>query len=99
MKWLLLRSLEFYKRFLSPALPHSCRYIPTCSEYAMEAVERYGVWRGVAMATWRVLRCNPFGGSGVDPVVRTTSFEEAEAHAVAHGHDHAALGSCGSITR
>ncbi len=60
MKWFALWLLRLYKRWISPALPPSCRYVPTCSEYAMEAVERYGVVRGGAMAAWRVLRCHPF---------------------------------------
>jgi uncharacterized protein len=60
--------LRAYKRWLSPALPVACRYVPTCSEYAMEAVETHGVIRGLALAAWRLARCNPFGGSGYDPV-------------------------------
>jgi len=68
LKTAVLFSLGLYKRYISPALPHSCRYQPTCSEYAMEAVERHGVLRGAWMAALRLLRCNPFGGSGYDPV-------------------------------
>lgn len=64
-----------YKRWLSPMLPVACRYVPTCSEYAEEAVERYGVVRGGLMALWRLLRCNPFGGSGYDPVVKSLKYE------------------------
>ena len=68
MKSLALGLLRVYKRWISPSFPPSCRYVPTCSEYAMEAVERYGVWRGGMMAAWRVLRCHPLGegrvGSG-----------------------------------
>ena len=70
MKWLALWLLRLYKRWISPAFPPSCRYVPTCSEYAMEAVERYGVMRGGAMAAWRVLRCHPFIKGGHDPVVK-----------------------------
>jgi putative membrane protein insertion efficiency factor len=62
--------LRAYKRFISPMLLPSCKYTPTCSEYAMEAVERYGVMRGVALSAWRVLRCNPFAKGGLDPVVK-----------------------------
>ena len=69
MKFLALGLLRLYKRWISPAFPPSCRYVPTCSEYAMEAVERYGAWRGGAMAAWRVLRCHPFAKGGLDPVV------------------------------
>jgi len=70
MKSLALRMLRIYKRWISPAFPPSCRYVPTCSEYAMEAVERYGAWRGLAMAAWRLLRCHPLVKGGYDPVVK-----------------------------
>ncbi len=70
MKSLALGLLRLYKRWISPAFPPSCRYVPTCSEYAMEAVERYGAWRGGRMATWRVLRCHPLTKGGLDPVVK-----------------------------
>ncbi len=65
---LILATLRGYKRFISPALPTACRYVPTCSDYAIEAVERHGAIRGSSMALWRLLRCNPFGGHGYDPV-------------------------------
>jgi uncharacterized protein len=61
--------LRGYKRWISPMFPPSCRYVPTCSEYAMEAVERYGVLRGGWMAIGRILRCHPFVKGGFDPVV------------------------------
>jgi uncharacterized protein len=61
--------LRGYKWALSPILPPACRYVPTCSDYAMEAVDRYGVFRGGLMAMWRVLRCHPFVQGGYDPVV------------------------------
>jgi len=70
MKSLALRLLRLYKRWISPAFPPSCRYVPTCSEYAMEAVERYGTLRGGIMAAWRVLRCHPLAKGGYDPVVK-----------------------------
>jgi uncharacterized protein len=70
MKFLVLWLLRVYKRWISPAFPPSCRYVPTCSEYAMEAVERYGTLRGGAIAVWRVLRCHPFVKGGLDPVVK-----------------------------
>ncbi len=60
--------LASYKRVVSPWLPVACRYTPTCSEYAAEAVVRHGVARGVVLALWRILRCQPFGGRGLDPV-------------------------------
>jgi len=70
MKSVVLGLLRVYKRWISPAFPPACRYVPTCSEYAMEAVERYGVACGGAMAAWRVLRCHPLAKGGLDPVVK-----------------------------
>jgi len=62
--------LRGYKWALSPLFLPACRYVPSCSEYAMEAVERYGVVRGSMMAIWRVLRCHPLAKGGLDPVVK-----------------------------
>ncbi|MGI6638667.1 MAG: membrane protein insertion efficiency factor YidD [Desulfobulbus sp.] len=64
----LVALLRSYKRFLSPLLPPSCRFTPTCAEYAMEAVGKYGVCKGIWLAGWRVLRCNPLCRGGYDPV-------------------------------
>ena len=60
--------LRAYKWAVSPMFPPACRYVPTCSEYAMEAVERYGALRGILMALLRLLRCHPFAKGGYDPV-------------------------------
>lgn len=60
--------IRFYKRFISPALPPSCRYYPSCSSYAMEAIEKRGVIIGMALGAWRILRCNPWSHGGYDPV-------------------------------
>jgi putative membrane protein insertion efficiency factor len=60
--------LKVYKRLVSPFLPAACRYVPTCSEYAAEAVARHGVFRGTMLACWRLLRCNPLARGGFDPV-------------------------------
>lgn len=68
-----LQLLRGYKLAISPFLPAACRYLPTCSEYAMEAVERYGALRGGWMAFARIMRCHPFGGSGYDPVAKRPS--------------------------
>jgi len=62
--------LRGYKWAISPMLLPACRYVPTCSEYAMEAVDRYGVLHGGARAAWRLMRCHPLAKGGVDPVVR-----------------------------
>lgn len=69
MTFLALWLLRVYKRWVSPVFPPSCRYIPTCSEYAMEAVDRFGTLRGGLMTAWRLLRCHPFVKGGYDPVV------------------------------
>ena len=69
MKRFLLFLIRFYRRSLSPRKrTPSCRYIPTCSSYAVTAIERYGALRGGWMAFWRLLRCNPFSKGGYDPV-------------------------------
>jgi hypothetical protein len=60
-----------YQRLASPLLPRSCRFVPTCSQYAIIAVERHGIAKGTALAFWRVLRCNPFCRGGYDPVPPT----------------------------
>ncbi|MGA2964118.1 MAG: membrane protein insertion efficiency factor YidD [Candidatus Korobacteraceae bacterium] len=68
MKWVAIKLIEIYKRWISPGLPTSCRFVPTCSEYAMESLDRHGVVRGSLLALLRIARCNPLGGSGYDPV-------------------------------
>ena len=65
--------LRLYQRWISPLLPHACRFVPTCSEYAIEAIELHGVLRGSAMAVARLLRCQPFGRAGVDLVPQVQS--------------------------
>ena len=57
-----------YQRVISPALPRRCKYEPTCSAYAVRALQEFGILRGLVLATWRVLRCNPFSHGGYDPV-------------------------------
>lgn len=69
MKFLFLDFLRLYKTFLSPFLPSACRFEPTCSVYAMQAIEKYGALRGVWMAVKRTLRCQPFCKGGFDPVL------------------------------
>ncbi len=64
----LIRLIRLYKKYISPGLPPSCRYLPTCSDYAIDAITKYGAFKGSFMAAWRILRCNPFSKGGYDPV-------------------------------
>ena len=66
--WLLMLPIRFYRKFISPLTPPSCRFTPTCSEYAIEAITKHGPFKGTWLAIRRVLRCRPGGGSGYDPV-------------------------------
>ncbi|HEV2500854.1 MAG TPA: membrane protein insertion efficiency factor YidD [Terriglobia bacterium] len=68
MGFLLLALIRVYQVFISPALPSACRFYPTCSEYAREAIENWGVWRGSWLALRRLARCHPLGEHGIDPV-------------------------------
>ena len=77
--------IRAYQRWISPARPRRCRYEPTCSTYALEAVDRFGLLRGLLLAAWRLLRCNPFSNGGFDPVperftVRVGPVDPAEHH-------------------
>jgi len=60
--------IVLYQRFVSPAIPRRCKYEPTCSRYAVEAIGRYGILKGLVLAGWRLLRCNPWSHGGYDPV-------------------------------
>lgn len=75
-KRIALLLLHGYKWAISPMFLPACRYVPSCSEYAMEAVDRYGPVRGSILAMWRVLRCHPFTRGGYDPVVKPMSSNE-----------------------
>ena len=66
--WLMLLLIRFYQYAISPMLPPRCRYTPTCSQYAVEAVSKHGAFKGGWLALKRIARCHPFGGSGHDPV-------------------------------
>lgn len=74
--------IVFYQRFISPGLPRRCKYEPTCSAYAVDAVREYGVARGFVLAAWRLLRCNPWSSGGLDPVCEQKLFGH-------HAHPHA----------
>jgi putative membrane protein insertion efficiency factor len=77
---LILLPLRAYQRFVSPALPARCRYYPTCSAYAVEAIRELGAIRGTILAGWRLLRCNPFSDGGLDPVSERKLFRGTHAH-------------------
>jgi putative membrane protein insertion efficiency factor len=66
--------LRFYQRAISPALPARCRYYPSCSSYAISAIRQYGILKGLVLAAWRVLRCNPWSHGGVDFAEDQTLF-------------------------
>ena len=68
MKWIVIKLIRMYQRYISPVKMTRCPYIPTCSNYGLQAVEKYGVIKGGFLAAWRVLRCNPFSRGGYDPV-------------------------------
>jgi putative membrane protein insertion efficiency factor len=86
MKRFLLLLLAAYKRWLSPQLPSACRFTPTCSEYAAEAVTRHGALRGTLLTVWRLLRCHPLGGRGLDPVPEHFGCRGARSAAVPGTH-------------
>jgi uncharacterized protein len=62
-----VKTLKIYKKYISPALPKSCRFVPTCSEYAVDAIKKYGILKGSIKSIYRILRCNPFNKGGYDP--------------------------------
>ncbi|MCL2146224.1 MAG: membrane protein insertion efficiency factor YidD [Synergistaceae bacterium] len=67
-KKIAIKIIEFYRKFISPFKKPCCKYYPTCSKYAIDALSRYGLVKGGLMAVWRVLRCNPLSNGGYDPV-------------------------------
>ncbi|MBQ4585441.1 MAG: membrane protein insertion efficiency factor YidD [Clostridia bacterium] len=78
MKKIFTFPLRVYKKFISPLLPPACRFTPTCSEYAIEAIEKFGVIRGGVLASWRLLRCNPWSKGGYDPVPERFTLKRQE---------------------
>ena len=68
MKTILIKLIRFYQKYISPLKSTRCPYIPTCSQYGLEAIEKYGAVKGCLLAGWRILRCNPFSKAGYDPV-------------------------------
>lgn len=75
MKTIIIHLIRLYQTYLSPLKKPCCRFYPTCSSYAIEAIEKKGVVRGLLLSAWRVLRCNPFGKGGYDPVEKTEQDE------------------------
>jgi uncharacterized protein len=71
--------IALYRRAISPALPRRCKYEPTCSAYAVQAVREYGILRGLVLASWRLLRCNPLSHGGFDPVSAQRLFKNRPA--------------------
>lgn len=70
-----LAPIVLYQKTISPALPRRCKYEPTCSRYAVDAIREYGILRGLVLAAWRVLRCNPWSDGGYDPVQAQRVFK------------------------
>lgn len=81
---LLLAPIRLYQRLISPAIPPRCKYHPTCSAYAVQAIREVGPLRGTILAAWRLARCNPWSNGGYDPVSARRLFRDAAAD---HTHD------------
>ena len=75
MKTILIVFIKFYRKAISPFLPGACRFTPTCSQYAIEAITRFGAIRGSLLSIYRILRCNPFCRGGYDPVPERFTFK------------------------
>ena len=90
---LVVLALRGYQRYISPMTPPTCRYYPSCSQYAVIAVQRHGLFRGVALASWRLLRCNPWSAGGVDDVPERAPRAHVHAHA-AHAAGSSSTGNC-----
>jgi uncharacterized protein len=80
--------IVIYQRLISPALPRRCKYEPTCSRYALDAIREFGVARGLVLGAWRLLRCNPFSYGGFDPVEDQRLFKAAHGAGHRHAHPH-----------
>jgi hypothetical protein len=91
MRSLIVLPIKAYQRLISPALPRSCKYHPSCSQYAVDAVTTFGVFRGLVLAGWRVLRCNPLSDGGFDPVERQRLFRRVRSVDPAAGPKEAAV--------
>ncbi|HKE79779.1 MAG TPA: membrane protein insertion efficiency factor YidD [Solirubrobacteraceae bacterium] len=78
MRRIVTAPIVVYQRAISPALPRRCKYEPTCSAYAVQAVREFGILRGLVLAAWRLLRCNPFSHGGFDPVEAQRLFRRRD---------------------
>ncbi len=88
MSRLLLLLLHLYKRWISPLLGTRCRFYPSCSDYARQAIARHGSWRGSLLAIWRIMRCQPLCTGGEDPVPETFHFVRCRGQAARSRHEH-----------
>jgi len=86
MRYILIKLIFIYQKLLSPLLPPACRFIPSCSEYAKEAVLVHGPGKGMILSFLRLLRCNPFFASGLDPVPETFSLKSILGEKKEHGN-------------
>jgi putative membrane protein insertion efficiency factor len=77
VRTIVVTPIVLYQRLISPAIPRRCKYEPTCSRYALEAIREYGILRGLVLAGWRLLRCNPWSDGGYDPVEAQRVFRVA----------------------
>jgi putative membrane protein insertion efficiency factor len=77
LRWIVVAPIVVYQRLISPALPRRCKYEPTCSAYAVQAIREFGILRGLALGVWRLLRCNPWSHGGYDPVSDQRLFAQA----------------------
>ena len=83
MRRLFIALVRGYQFFISPYFPSSCRYYPTCSNYAIEAIRMHGVFKGVFLAAWRILRCNPWSAGGEDPVPKHAACRHCKTEQIA----------------
>jgi uncharacterized protein len=80
LRALVTAPIRLYQKVISPAIPRRCKYEPTCSRYAVQAIERYGILRGLILGGWRLLRCNPWSHGGFDPVEAQQVFRNRPPH-------------------
>lgn len=86
LRCLVVWAIRGYQKFISPGLPRCCKYYPSCSQYAIDAVTGFGVLRGSVLAAWRLLRCNPLSYGGYDPVGRQKLFSDRASRSRGVGH-------------